>query len=96
MQESFTKTFSYCTYRLQNNVQLYDLTIVSRIVQLVKKLRMQLNIADFVDIDCICILGSLKKFCDACDIVGTHNKAITRLISYFMMKPALSSLEARL
>lgn len=69
---------------------------VSKVAKLVKKLRSQLKVTDFDEIDPISILAFLKEVCDACDSIGIHKWVSAWLFSYIIKKPASSPHGARL
>lgn len=95
-QESFAKAVDYCTYRPKNKPQRYNLKIAPEVAKLVENLRSPLRKTYFDEMDPISILTILKDFRDSCDSIGIHAGEATWLVSYFMIKPVSSPLEAQL
>lgn len=87
-KERFSKADEYHTIRLKNTSPRYDLKIASRNARLVEKLSSQLKKTAFPDVDLISTSDVLEKFRGVCDCNGNLNRAATRLISYFLERPA--------
>lgn len=96
MRESFAKAVYYRTYRLKKRFQWNNSKIAWKVAKLLMNLRSQLKKTDFDEMAPISILAFTKEFSNACDSINICEGVATWFVSYIMMKPASSSLEAQL
>lgn len=80
---------------MKNKSQRYNSDIASIAAKLAREPRSQLNETHFDARDAITIFAFFKTFSDVCDSIGIHEGLPTCTFSNFMIKPASSSLEAR-
>lgn len=91
----FTKALNFNTNRFDKQSQKHDRRIFGKIVNWVKRMDVQMKVANLKPSDFIALLSFLRNFKTACDGNGIHEGTDMWLFQNLMKDPAKAALPNR-